>query len=736
MQKKIRVRSIIIGGFLTLLFLAVIARLYVTQVVDAASLQEKATDMWDAQRALPASRGTIYDRNMQVLAGDALAYTVAVNPKVIHGFGLAQEVAAGLSKILQKPQKELFEQVTRQNADGEWLVNVEVRREGWKIDKATADRILAWKKQFAQNHNIAGRDWPGVVLFEEKTRVYPKHTLASHILGYVDKDGKPWMGLELTLNDTLSGTPGSIVYQRDRKGQKLPGSKPELVPPIDGKDVVLTIDQTIQHFAEMAISKAYQTFKPKSMTAIVVNPKTMEVLALANVPNFDPNEYWEYDVSKNFVNTAIQSRYEPGSTFKLVTLAAAVDQGIFKPEDLYQSGSIQVLRDKISDHRRGGWGKITYLEGVLRSSNVAFVKLGYEQLGEKLLREYIVRMGFTVPTGIDLPGEVGSVVNFHYPSEIATATFGQGQVIVTPIQQLSAYAAIANGGNLMKPYVVKRVIDSQTNEVIMERNPELIREVVSNEVAQEITGYLEQVVSDQERGTGKRAYLQGYRVAGKTGTANKVVDGQYSSGQWVVSFIGYAPANDPQIAVAVIADAPDLGGNSNRAGEVTAPVFKEIVSQSLRHLGVSPQEQVEDEIAATTDPTKTIPDMTDLNTDAAIQELKARGFVVSQIGNGGKVLGQYPLPGEKRYGTTNVYLLTVPKEQATAPNLVGQSLRDVVQLCLLLGWKCKAEGEGFVVRQEVEQHSEGFILKVVLKPTIASGVQQHAQTKPQPMSPD
>jgi len=721
MPQKIRVRSLFMGAAFTLLFIVLLSRLYWLQVVEASWLTSKATEMWETERTLPAERGTIYDRNMQVLAVDARGYNVVVNPKVIGEYGLEREVAQGLAEVLGMDEERLFEQVTNRDDEGNLRIYRQVGNEGRKIPEDDAERVRAWKEAFVKEHGIKGNNWQGVVLEEDRMRYYPKNTLASHVLGFVNKNGEAATGLEMLMDDLLRGTPGSVQYQKDRIGQKLPDSKPELIQPVDGQSLVLTIDQTIQHYTETALKNAYEQFRPKNITAIAVDPQTMEVLALANYPTYNPNRYWEYDTNKDFRNMAIQSRYEPGSTFKLVTLAAAVDQGVFQPNATYRSGSIRVADRTIRDHRRGGWGEITYLEGLLRSSNVAFVKLGYETLGEKLLREYIERFGFTRKTGIDLPGEVEGLIDFHYPSEIASATYGQGGVIVTPIQQLVAYAAIANGGKLMQPYVVKKVIDSETNEVVSERKPTVVSQVVSEAVAREITGYLEQVVADKERGTGRRAAVEGYRVAGKTGTANIVVGREYSADTWVVSFIGFAPVDNPRIAVAVIVDQPDLGGDSNRAGEVTGPVFREIVSQSLRYMGVKPDTELPTAIQSFDAETlQTVPDVVGLRPDAARQELEAHGFQASVVGDGAKVLGQYPAAGEKLPGSPQVFVLTVPQAEAPVPDLAGESLRDVVQLCALLGLKCEAIGEGYVVDQELVEADGKATLRVWLEPVGAA----------------
>lgn len=717
MPQKIRVRSLLLGVAFTLFFIGLVTRLYWLQVVDAAWLTAKAEAMWESERPLPAKRGTVYDRNMQVLAGDGAGYTVVVNPKVIHEFGLERDVSSGLGQILGKPEHEVFDQVTSRDSEGELRIYREVRNEGWKINEDLAEQLRVWEKELMERHRIEGDDWPGVSLIEQQMRYYPKETLAAHVLGYVDKDGTPRTGLELAQDELLRGTPGSVSYQRDRRGQKLPEGDAVLNPPVDGKHLVLTIDQTIQHYTESAMRKVYERFQPKSMTALAIDPRTMEVLALANYPTYDPNQYWEYDPEQDFRNMAVQSRYEPGSTFKLVTLTAAVNEHLFHPNATFMSGSIRVPGQTIHDHRRSGWGEITYLEGLLRSSNVAFVKLGYETLGEQKLLDYIDRFGFTGKTGIDLPGEVEGYVRFRYPADVAAGTYGQGGVLVTPLQQLVAYASIANGGTLMKPYIIKKVIDPVTKSVISEYQPEPLGQIVEPEVARQISEYLEQVVADQERGTGHGAYLDGYRIAGKTGTANKVIDGKYSLDKWVFSFIGYAPVEDPRIAVAVIADEPDLGGNSFRGGEVAVPVFKEIVSKSLRYLNVPPEGSRSRVSAADeTETALTVPDLSGLELEAAKKELEARGFVSSVLGDGSKVLSQYPAPGEQLSGLPEVYLLTVPAAEAPVPNLKGESLRDVIQLCALLEIKCKPEGEGYVVDQRLTETPDGMTLHVTLQP--------------------
>jgi len=414
----------------------------------------------------------------------------------------------------------------------------------------------------------------GVYMIEEQKRYYPSNELAAHVLGYMDKDGNPRSGVEYRYHELLKGTPGSIHYIKDLLGYELPDGEVGFEPAVDGKSIRLTIDQNIQSYIEQALLAAYEKYEPKSMSAIAVNPKTMEILGMANLPVFNPNRYWDFASQADFYNHAVLSLYEPGSTFKIVTLAAAEEEGLFHPDDTFQSGSISFPEwgsKRIHDHNRTGWGEITYLEGLKRSSNVAFVKLGYEKLGKEKLSEYIHAFGFGQPTGIDLPGEGVGDVDFRYPIEVANATFGQG-VTVTVLQQIAAVSAIANGGTLMKPYLLKEVIDPETGEVIERTEPQAVRRVVSEETARKVAEYLEQVVADREIGTGRDAYIEGYRVAGKTGTAQVVENGTYASDKWLVSFVGFAPVENPRIALIVIADEPKVD-DYRMAGRGLPPGF-------------------------------------------------------------------------------------------------------------------------------------------------------------------
>lgn len=722
MDKRVRTRSLIVGLCFTLSFIGIIAKIYVVQVVQAAWLSEKAEERWRRDEVLRPVRGTIMDRNGKTLAEDAAAYTVAVSPEIILKKQLEREVSSGLAKILasgqdaaavQRLEAKLLGLVTKMKPDGQTpLSEVEIRNEGYKIDGDTKQQVEDYIEDLKMR---TGYKSVGIYLKETQKRYYPFNRLASHALGYIDREGKAQAGLELALDEELKGTPGMLSREKDLLGVELPDAKVMLTPAVNGKHVRLTIDQTIQYYMENALQKSFEKWHPRSMSAIAVNPKTMEILGIANMPDFDPNKYWEVPAPDVFKNYAVASQFEPGSTFKLVTLAAARQEGLFNPNDAFQSGSIKVPGITIHDHNYVGWGRISYMEGLLRSSNVAFVKLGYEKLGAEKLKHYIEAFGFGAKTGVDLPGEIPGVIPMRYPSETATATYGQG-LTVTAIQETAAYAAIANGGKLMRPYIVKEVLDPQTHEVVRANEPQVIRQVVSEETAKQVTLDLEQVVANQEMGTGRRAYIQGYRVAGKTGTAQVVLPGEktYAEGKWLISFIGFAPVEDPRILVTVVADLPDLKGDYHRGGEVAAPVFREIVTQSLSYLGVAAQAAPGK--LSNFESTATVPDVTGLSASAAKTTVGQTGLKAEVIGSGANVLKQLPQAGTEISLSQRVYLVTQEEESLAVPNLAGKSLRDALEVCTLLNIKCKTNGEGYVVSQSFNDNSEQRELTLELKP--------------------
>lgn len=737
MTKKIKLRSLLIGGFFTLLFVVLLVKVYWIQVVDASWLLEQAEQKWETDRVIAPVRGTIMDRNDKVLAVEGTAYTVTLNPKMIDGLHVADDVARGLADILKesdatKPALEtkIRELATRKKPDGsDFAVNVEIRNEGWKIDKEKADQVRDFIATMQTRLNKSSKTNIGVGILDEKKRYYPGETLASHILGYTNKEGKAALGLELKLDDTLKGVPGMLSYEKDGKGVELPDAKVNFKPAEDGSNVRLTIDKNIQFYLESALAKVNDKWHPKSLTAIAVDPKTMEILGMANTPTFNPNTYWTINDQSDFKNNAVASRYEPGSTFKIVTLAGTVEEGLFNPNEMYQSGMIRVQDRELHDHNRVGWGKISYLDGLKRSSNVAFVKLGIEKLTQPKLKSYIEKFGFNEKTNIDMPNEVSGLIDMKYPSEFATATYGQGKVVVTAIQQTAAYAAMANGGKLMWPHIVKDIVDPKTGKTIQSFAPQVIRQVVSEKTAETVSGYLEQVVSDQEIGTGKLAYMEGYRVAGKTGTANLVLPGEktYSTDSWVISFIGYAPVEDPKILVTLIADQPDLGGNYHLGGQVLAPAFKDIVGESLQYMGVKSSKQTQ--VVAKEANKLKVPNFVGTTAESARAAAKESSLSLEVFGKGEKVVDQFPKAGTEILSSQRIYVAMQNVSDMPLPNLVGRSLRDAVEACSFFKVDCQTSGEGYVSDQATTGEGEGRSVTLQLKPLSDKAVANGGQTQ-------
>lgn len=693
-NKKINRRAIVVGVFITLLFFLLILKTFHIQVIEAPVLQEKAQNIWKSSTTIEPKRGTIFDRNGERLAHNAQAFTVIAvlskdNPNHVQD---PRNTANKLSPILEMEENKIYDLLIRDS------YQVELRPGGYKIDKEKADKIREL-------------DLPGIILREEIKRYYPNNSSAAYVLGFLNYDNEAVMGIEKQYDSVLKGEPGELKVMKDLKGYQLPDGEEFFKPADDGDNLVLTIDKTIQQYLESALDKAEAMYHPKKMIAIAADPNTGEILAMSNRPNYNPNEYWNIE---DYRNHAVSYQFEPGSTFKIITLAAAIEEGIFDAEETYMSGKIEVPGKVINDHNGGkGWGEITYLEGVQRSSNVAFVLLANE-MGKESFFSYIDKFGFGKETGIDIPGETKGYVKSAqnaYPLDVASMSFGQG-IAVTPIQQLMAVSAVANGGNLMEPYIVKEIRDPKTNEVISKTEPTVKHRVISEEAAEETREVLEQVV---EFGQQKSGYLEGYHVAGKTGTAQKIgEDGKYLKDKSVASFIGFAPADDPKLIVYVIVDEPDL--NIPYYGSTVAvPIFRDIMLNSLRYMKVpidSPNatEKNDAEMVKLDDHRNS----TVVNAETSLFN---SGLDPVVIGNGNKVLKQYPISAKEVPAGTKIYLVTIPKEEFKVPDLTGMPLRDAKDLCTVLGIDLKTKGNGVVVKQSLKPNTlyKGQKLEIILE---------------------
>jgi cell division protein FtsI/penicillin-binding protein 2 len=568
--RRTKERSLLIGLIFTFCLTIILARLFWLQTVKSDELLAEAQKQWEnPNQVLKAKRGTIYDRtHNEALAWEVTAYTFMADPTQIQD---RKRTAQLLSPLLGIPEQVLLEKLSQKKK------SIPLKDRGkYKYPREIYDQIMKLKED---------GELKGIYGYKTTQRQY-NSSYAAHVLGFLNSEDQPVGGVEAYYNDRLKGIDGTIKYKKTKTGMMISDEPEAFRPPVDGQDLVLTIDARIQAQVEESLDHAMQTYRAKGATAIVMDPYTGEILAMASRPAFDPSQAaLTYDPEKNGHNMAVESQFEPGSTFKIITLAAAINEGIFNPEEKYQSGSIQVGDVVIRDWKNGGWGTITYREGVMLSSNVAFVKLG-QRLGVAKLIDYIDRFGFGLitdrfgrKTGIDLPAEARGVFfgRYLYPAELATTSFGQG-ISVTPIQQVAAVSAIANDGYWVKPHVLKEAWDPKKKKRVY-TYPIEKRQIIKAETARQVRQLLRDVVVG---GTGKEADIPGYQVAGKTGTAQKPrPDGGYYSDKYIVSFIGFAPMDHPNVVVYVALDEPYSPYGNVSGGTVAAPVAKEILEKTL-----------------------------------------------------------------------------------------------------------------------------------------------------------
>ncbi len=668
---NVKKRLVILFLFFLSINILLILRLFWIQVVVADDLYQKAWDQWN--RSIPASspRGSIYDRNGRLIAGSSTVETVVGIPAQVEEPG---KTASLLSPILNEDASRLEELLTRSRA------SVYLKR---KVDKEVAQ-------------SVRDLELPGITFTTEGKRFYPQGSLASQIIGFVGMD-QGWSGLEIMYEEELQGKEGRLFFPSDAKNRPIHHEVRRFVPPKNGQDLYLTIDDTIQYIVERELSRAMEEFKAKQATALAVDPLTGEVLAAVGMPDFNPENYGDYD-SSLWNLSPVTSTYEPGSTFKLATLMSAVEEGIYDHTEIFFcSGSLKVAGTPIGcwTSGRGGHGSIDFFEAVLGSCNPAFMTLG-QRLGEEKLFTYFKTFGFGSKTGIDYPGE-GSGIIFEPsqvgPLELATSSFGQG-VSVTPLQQVMAYSAIANGGYLMKPYLVKEIRDVEGN-IVTENEPQIVRQMISTETSRTITGIMEKVVSE---GSGINAFIEGHRVAGKTGTAQKVgSEGGYLAGEFILSFVGFVPADNPQIILYVAVDGATRG--SQWGSQVSAPIFHRIMKDVLNYLGTKPREDSVLPEGGIVD----VPDLINLSLDEAGMLLDDKGLLIKPIGDGEKIINQTPKGGAQvsLHSRILVYLggKELPGGEVMVPDLKGSTLKESGEILNWLGLKQKAEGSGIAVEQ-------------------------------------
>lgn len=556
-EKKERITFLFI--LFIIFYFLLIYRLYNIQVIQSNKFEEIAQQEHLTSFSIEGERGNIYDRNLKKLVVNVNVQSLfAIPPKIEN----PREAALKISLILNLETKEVLDKLN-QKRPFVWIKR--------KLNETEVEEI--------KKLNLEGLDF-----LKESKRFYPKKYLASNLMGFVGIDNQGLEGLELFFDQELKGLPGLVVLERDASGGKIPLSIKELNTHRDGNSIVLTIDEVIQYITEEALDKAYQKYKAKAGVAIVVEPKTGEVLAIAVRPSYDPNYFNKYALDL-WRNLAITNTYEPGSTFKIVTIATALEEGVVKLDDqFYCKGWTNYNGHIFHDIHQHGTQNLTDI--VKNSCNVGVIQVG-TRLEQKVFEKSIRRFGFGTLTEINLPGEVNGLIRSSKDwSKISLASISIGQEIsITPIQLIMAISAIANRGTLMKPLIVKEILDSNQNSVKVFK-PKPVRQVVSVETALTMTKILEQVVID---GTGMEAKLDEYQVAGKTGTGQifDFATGKYSNSAYTSLFVGYVPAENPKISILILLDQPQ---GSYYGGTVAAPVFKEIASKVLPYLSILPNQ--------------------------------------------------------------------------------------------------------------------------------------------------
>ena len=701
-------RGLVVELLMLAVFAALLLRVLLLQTVDFEKYQSKVIDQLTVESAVDADRGNIYDRQGRLLATNVTAYRVFIAPRSIQtvqeekygkgGNQQAQLIATGLSEILEDVS---YEHVMKQTTYVDKLDRTVARN----VDEETAEKIRAFVKENELNTQV--------YLEALSIRYYPYGSLACHLIGFTSSDGDGLYGIEYQYNDQLKGTPGKYITARDTYGNEMPYRYSSFIEAIDGDDVYTTIDAVIQAILEEQLNATrIESGALNRVCGIVMDVETSEILAMATSPGFDLNDAWTLDedslkklaqsglaedseeysnlnrdlLLSMWANKAITEIYIPGSTFKIVTGAVSLEEKISQTNESFTCyGSLNVLGTKIRCHKTEGHGTLTFAGGIQQSCNPIMMTLGL-RLGTETFYQYVEAFGYMERTGIDLPGEAkGLFFNeaTYSTIDLAVTSFGQN-FKVTPLQQINAICAVANGGSLMTPHVVSRVADPN-GKTVYEADVTAKRQVISEEVCKTVSQILEEGVSGN--GGAKNAYVLGYRVAAKTGTSEKVGEDKEAR---IASTVAYAPADDPKVAVIIIVDEPTIG--SRYGSTAAAPYVGNVMEQVLPYLGVEAvYSDAELEKMAIT-----VPNLNYWSVALASNYLDSLGVSYEFVGDGNYVTGQVPASGaamEKANGHVILYTgKQKPTESVTVPNLVGKTAVAANSMVINAGLNIKIEG--------------------------------------------
>ncbi|MCM3225023.1 penicillin-binding transpeptidase domain-containing protein [Terribacillus saccharophilus] len=688
-----RMAMFLLSAF-ALLFLVLAGRFLFIQAsgeVAGVNLKEFAESKRTDSYTLEATRGKILDRNGMELAYDQPTYSIYAI--VSEKYSADKDHPIHVTEV-DKTAEEIADIIDADPADLKERLQKGIDEGLWQVEFGSAGKGLSQD----QKKQIEDLDLPGIQFTEEAERFYPNGTFASQIIGLAQrKDGviTGMTGIEQQLNDQLAGKNGNISYERDGYGYKLLNPSEEVQAAQDGDNVYLTIDQKIQTLLEDTLTQVDEKWNPKKISAVVMNPKTGEIVAMSNRPSYDPNNPENVE---NWYNDAISNPVEPGSTMKMFTVASAIEEGKWNPEEKYKSGSYKPdSKTTISDWNKGGWGSITYLEGMQRSSNVMVANLVANKIGEEKFLEYLKKFHFDQKTGIDLPGEIPGTILYNYQSEKISTSYGQGTT-ATPIQMITAASAIANDGKMVTPNIIDKIVNPDTKKVVEQKKTEVQGKPISKETADETLKILESVVTSKH-GTGKPFKLDDYSVAGKTGTAQipNPNGGGYMLGKnnYLFSFLGMAPADDPELIMYVSVLQPELK-ETETGSEPSAFIFKNVMENALHYMDISP-DQADDKNEVSE---KRVPDIEGMSVNATKKALEDTGMDVVVVGEGNKVAttsvesGQTILEGERAIIVT---------EDPTMPDIKGWSMREVLELGELLELDVETINSGYAKTQSIKK---------------------------------
>ena len=708
-----RRRILMLLSIVFILFIALIGRLTYIMTYKSKDYIQKAKMQWTSDVKIDARRGRILDRNFNELAVSANVYRVDLDMNPIR-----QTVSSG---------KETFGTISQKLGTA---LNIKAADVNAKLNKKLPNGLpigsinLARRVEKNEADKVSDLDIKGVMVSPDTKRYYPQGNFLSQVLGHTNSDGKGLTGIELVYNKELSGTPGMRLAEITKNSSNYSESISEFSEPQNGKDVVLTIDEMIQYFCEKAAQEALINNKAKAVTVMVMNPKNGEILGMANKPDYDPNNPWvqgkSYDeLNKSWRNRAVSDTFEPGSIFKVVTATAAMEEGVIKDNDVFNcSGSLKVGGRTIKCWKHGGHGSQSFVEILKNSCNVGFMQVG-ARLGSARLLKYINLFGFGKKTGIDLNGEAKGIIKRKNINDVDLATMSFGQVnTLSCIQYMQAFNTVANGGYLITPHLEKETGNYSDDKFAVDSTYSNYnkRRILDESTMKTLRGYLEQVISE---GGGHKAYIDGFHIAGKTGTGQKPVNGAYQHGKYVSSFAGMAPASDPKITVFVSIDEPDP--SNYYAGQIATPVAKEVFYDVFNYLGIKPDTSTDNEIESMKKDV-TVPELRGMSKSDAVKLLKEKNLTYSIDDNGDYIVKMSPYPGYTVKEGSKIILYTGSSDaynkEVVVPDLNAYNEDEAKKVLESLGLKYEFSGSGLVSDQSPEpgeKVQKGTKIKIYLE---------------------